>query len=237
MLDQSSLSLWAVFLAGLFSFFSSCVVPLLPTYFSLLTGVSVSTVNHRNERNLLLNAVAFLAGLSLLFIILGLTASTLGRFLISNREFIRQVSGVIIIVFGLHLVGLLKLKLLQREKRLFHIPHTPTPINSFFLGIAFSAGWTPCIGPTLGSVLLLASNSSTIQSGGYLLLIYSIGFSLPFLLIAAFSKPAISLLKRWKRFLPIIEKVNGVFMIMLGVIIYFDYFSWLTSIVDFGTHI
>lgn len=233
-----SVSLLLALGAGLLSFLSPCVLPLVPTYLSYLAGASLADLgdsdNLEFKRRLWGNALAFVAGFSLVFIFLGLSASALGQLLLTHKGLLRQVSGVLIILFGLHLTGLLRWSWLQRERRVHFIPRQATPLNSVLMGMAFSAGWTPCIGPTLGSILMLSSNSATIWQGGALLAVYSAGLAIPFLTVTMAVKPAVRLLRRWSRWIPVITVLSGVLMVIIGVMVYTNYFVRLSGLFYWG---
>jgi len=233
-----SVSLWLAFGAGLLSFISPCVLPLVPTYLSYLTGTSLSEQSAERgavvRARLWCNALAFIVGFSAIFIAFGLSASALGQLLASHQVLLRRVSGVIIIIFGLHLTGLLKVGWLMRERRFHYTPGESNPSNSLLMGMAFSAGWTPCIGPTLGSILLLASNSATTWQGGYLLAVYSAGLAVPFLAVTLAVRPAVNFLRRRANLLPLFSVLNGVLMIIVGVMVYNNYFSRLSSFFNFN---
>jgi len=236
--DSVSVPLWLAFGAGLLSFISPCVLPLVPTYVSYLTGASISELNADEngivKARLWWNALAFIAGFSAIFIAFGLSASALGQLLATHQVLLRRVSGVIIIIFGLHLTGLIKLKWLMREKRFHYIPGQSKPSNSLLMGMAFSAGWTPCIGPTLGSILLLASNSASTWQGGYLLAVYSAGLALPFLAVTLAVRPAVNFLTRRANLMPLFSVINGILMIIVGVMVFNNYFSRLSSFFNFN---
>lgn len=237
-MDSVSVPLWLAFGAGLLSFISPCVLPLVPTYVSYLTGASISELNADEngivKARLWWNALAFIAGFSAIFIAFGLSASALGQLLATHQVLLRRVSGVIIIIFGLHLTGLIKLKWLMREKRFHYIPGQSKPSNSLLMGMAFSAGWTPCIGPTLGSILLLASNSASTWQGGYLLAVYSAGLALPFLAVTLAVRPAVNFLTRRANLMPLFSVINGILMIIVGVMVFNNYFSRLSSFFNFN---
>lgn len=224
--------------AGLVSFLSPCVLPLLPTYLTYITGVSTNQLsvekNSLLKINVLLNALAFISGFSLIFILFGLSASAVGKLLLRNQILLRKTSGIIIIFLGLNMLGLLKLDWFQREKRFSFIPGKAGPLNSLLLGMVFSAGWTPCIGPILGSILLVASNTANLTMGIYLLSAYSLGLAIPFLLAALSIGWLMPLIRRWSYLLPIINKISGVLMIILGVMMFTNYLARLSSIFYFS---
>ena len=227
---MSGVSYFLAFSAGVFSFLSPCVLPLIPSYFSYLTGLSSGEISLGEERTrvmVLKNAVMFILGFSILFILFGASATFLGKFLLSHQEQLRQISGLLIIFFGLYMTGLIRLPLLMREMR-FHFQERPAGlIGSFLIGIAFGAGWTPCVGPVLGSILLYAGLSETVWKGIGLLTAYSMGLALPFLLISF----GINAFLKWfsGRLLLMLHRVSGVVLIVLGVMIFTNSLVFLTS--------
>ena len=218
------------FIAGLLSFLSPCVLPLIPAYFSFITGLSVdemTTDNKEIRQRVILSTLAYVAGFSFVFILLGASASFLGGFAFQYSWVIRYLGGGIVIVFGLHLLGLINIKGLQFEKR-FHVKKKPVHLlGTFVIGMAFGAGWTPCIGPMLGSILIVASNQETILNGVWLLAVYSAGLALPFILISIFINSMLGFMKRATRLIGIINKVAGILLIGIGLLLIFDQFKLL----------
>lgn len=222
------------FLAGLLSFLSPCVLPLTPVYMAQLVGPAIwetSTLDARKRSALrtatFLHAASFVAGFTVAFIALGATASVLGSYLSAHQLELRQIGGVVLVLFGLHVAGILRLPGLNREKRLtFHSQRSAYPL-SFLVGFIFALAWTPCVGPILSGILILASQAGTLQSGVLLLAIYSLGLGVPFLALGlAFDRlgPA---LKRLTPHLRIIEIVTGALLALMGVVVFFN---WLLLI-------
>lgn len=174
------------FVAGALSFFSPCIFPLVPAYVAHLTGTPIRENRIRGgKREILMRSLAFIGGFSVIFVLMGATASAIGQMLVQYREFIEKLAGLFIIIFGLQMAGILSFRLLMKEKRW----DTSTSkakgwLSSIFVGMAFAAGWTPCVGLTLSSILLLASSTETLYSGMVLLLVYSLGLGVPFLLLS-----------------------------------------------------
>jgi cytochrome c-type biogenesis protein len=225
MSTQITLSL--AFLAGLASFLSPCVLPLVPIYLAQLVGPSVyqATSTERTTPTRLitfLHAATFVAGFSLAFIALGATASTLGYFLRENIAVLRQGGGIILIIMGLYMTGILRIPLLDRQKRFAFQPERPSYPASLLFGIIFGIAWTPCFGPILSSILYLAASSATLQQGVWLLLVYSLGLGVPFLLLGLGFNQFSQALKWLKPHLRKIEVGTGVFMIGIGVIIFLN---------------
>ena len=220
----------AAFIAGLLSFLSPCVLPLIPAYFSFITGLSVdemTTNNKQIRQRVILSTLAYVAGFSFIFILFGASASFLGGFASQYSWVIRYLGGGIVLVFGLHLLGIINIKGLQFEKR-FHVKKKPVHLlGTFVIGMAFGAGWTPCIGPMLGSILIVAGNQETVLNGVWLLAVYSAGLALPFILISIFINSMLGFMKRATRLIGIINKVAGILLIGIGLLLIFDQFKLL----------
>src|SRR5260370_308247 len=200
-MDSSQLTLGVAFLAGLASFLSPCVLPLVPIYLAQLVGQSVYQSSGELEeegplrRTTFLHAVMFVSGFTLAFVALGATASTLGGFLRIHQFLLREIGGILLIIIGLHLTGLLQLPFLYWQKRFDFRPNRPSYPASFVIGLIFAIGWTPCIALILGPILVLASNASTLRQGVFLLLTYSLGLWIPFLLLGLILNRFSSLVK------------------------------------------
>jgi len=209
--------------AGFVSFISPCVLPLVPAYLSLLTGSSLEELaageSSGDLRGLAIgHAVAFITGFTLVFVALGLTASAIGGVLNAHRMLIAQIGGVIVVILGLQMMGALRIPLLMRDTRV-HVQHERrTHWTSGLVGIAFAAGWSPCIGPILAGILAIASQQHNAEAA-LLLLVYSLGLAVPFLLTAIAIGAVLPVLNRLKRFLPAIEFCAGVFLIAVGLVL------------------
>lgn len=201
------------FVGGLLSFLSPCVLPLVPTYLAYVGGSAEA-----KRAVLVRNALSFIAGFSLVFIALGAGASALGSVLRANQRALMLVGGVLVIVFGLVMLGVIKLPWLYRDTRVQYSGETRTPWGALLLGMAFAAGWTPCIGPILGAILTLASASGTLASGVGLLAIYALGLGVPFLLAALLLEPFMRFSRSFRRYLPWVERAAGVILIVAGVL-------------------
>ncbi|MCL4515543.1 MAG: cytochrome c biogenesis protein CcdA [Firmicutes bacterium] len=238
----ASVSWFVALTGGLLSFLSPCVLPLIPVYVSYLAGTSLgdepveSAAGRGAMRNprLVANALAFVLGFSTVFVALGASASALGKLMLRNQVLLRQVSGVLIFAFGLHTAGWLKIPLLEREKRLQLGTRGSGPLASFALGVAFGAGWTPCIGPILGSILLFAGTTQTLSQGLLLLGMYSLGMAIPFLAVALSLNWLGRSLQKLRRWMPAITVASGVFLMIMGVLVYFDIFKRLTGLYNLG---
>lgn len=233
------MSISIAFVAGLVSFLSPCVLPLVPIYLAQLVGQSVyqSTNHHGQLSNRLvtfLHAATFVIGFTIAFIALGATASTLGNFLRTYQILLRQIGGVILVLIGLHLTGLLQLPFLYWQKRIEFRPARPSYPASLLIGMIFAIAWTPCIGPILGSILVMAASTATLRFGVLLLLAYSLGLGVPFLLFGLGLNAFNRLLKWLKPHLGKIEVSTGVMMIVLGIMIFFNFLLYFNQYFNFG---
>jgi len=215
-------TLGAAFVAGLLSFFSPCILPLVPPFLCYMAGVSVTDLSQgqsvRAQPRILLSALCFVGGFSLVFIALGSTASVFGRFISAHLSMLGSVAGVLIIVMGLHFLGVFRIPLFYRSATL-QIERKPAGLaGAFVMGLAFAFGWTPCAGPILAAVLLMAGSEDTAGKGALLLLVYSAGTGVPFLIAATFTGGFIALLSRARRHLGMVEKAMGVFLIATGIV-------------------
>jgi cytochrome c-type biogenesis protein len=223
------------FLAGLASFLSPCVLPLVPIYLAQLVGPSVYQATNTDKTLsariiTFCHAALFVAGFTLAFIALGATASTLGYFLKANIGVLRQAGGIILVVMGLSMTGILRIPFLERQRRLAFHPERPSYPASLLFGVIFGIAWTPCFGPILGSILSLAAASATLQQGVWLLFAYSLGLGVPFLLLGLGFNQLSRALKWLKPHLGKIEVGTGVLMIGLGIVIFFNLLPYLVSI-------
>ena len=233
---STQITIGLAFLAGLASFLSPCILPLVPIYLAQLVGPSVyqATSTERTTSTRLitfLHAATFVVGFSLAFIALGATASTLGYFLRANIVLLRQGGGIILIIMGLYMTGIVRIPLLDRQKRFTFQPERPSYPASLLFGIIFGIAWTPCIGPILSSILYLAARSATLQQGVWLLLVYSLGLGVPFLLLGLGFNQFSQALKWLKPHLRKIEVGTGIFMIGVGVIIFFNLLLYFNQLI------
>ncbi|OQB22324.1 MAG: thiol:disulfide interchange protein precursor [Firmicutes bacterium ADurb.Bin182] len=221
-----------VFVQGLASFLSPCVLPLLPAYLAVLSGSTLddAVLDKNVHRALVWNAALFILGFTVVFVSLGAGASAIGNFLISFSEPIRIVSGILIILFGLFMLDIIPLSFLQHEKRFEVEKKAGGPLRSFLLGMAFSFGWTPCIGPVLASVLLMASREALLARGMWLLFVYSMGLAVPFMALAVFLRFLMKPLKAMKKHTPLIRRISALLLIFMGILILTDSFTLLSRI-------
>ena len=217
------------FLAGLLSFLSPCVLPLVPSYLSFITGVSGVAELESRRHLALLHAVLFVLGFSLIFIALGATATELGLLLKSYQRWVERVGGLLIIVFGLYTLGLLRIGVLSREARVQLSDKPLGFLGSVLVGVAFGAGWTPCIGPILGSILLYTSTRADLSQGLALLIAYSLGLAIPFLVAAWALEAFLGWFQRFRRYIGWVEKVAGVLLIGVGLLMLTGSFTMLSG--------
>ena len=233
---MSPFELGVALMAGIVSFVSPCCLPMVPMYLAYLAGIAVRGTNRPvlqpagggavavaapSRWLILLHACAFVAGFSVVFVALGASASMLGVFLQLHRLFLRHVAGAMIVLFGLHTAGLLRLSWLYRERRAHVDPTAGAGLGrSGLLGLAFGAGWSPCIGPMLGSILFLASNTTTLGHGVLLLVVYSLGLGIPFLLAALFVQGFARQARRVRRYFSVINAVAGGLLVLMGLLVY-----------------
>jgi cytochrome c-type biogenesis protein len=235
MSGSSDLSLYIAFGAGLLSFLSPCVLPLLPSYLAFITGLSFEELTSeeaqgKRRKTILLHSFMFVLGFSSLFTALGASASYLGQFLAAHRDTIRIAGGILIILFGLFISGIFSFDFLQREKK-FHLQNKPLGfLGSYFVGLTFAAGWTPCVGPILSSILLFASTQQDIWSGLFLLLAYSLGMGLPFLICSVALNTFLTTFRKTARHIGVITKIGGALLILVGILLLTDSLSYLSEL-------
>lgn len=223
-----SLGFGIAFMAGLLSFLSPCVLPLVPSYVTFITGVSLDDVQQK-RRAAAVHALCFILGFTLIFIALGASATVLGRVLGYYRDWIARIGGVLVIVFGLYLLGVFNIGALSRERRV-HLTDKPLGyLGTVVVGLAFGAGWTPCIGPILGSILAYSSTQADVGQGVALLSAYSLGLGIPFFLAAVAVERFLGVFSRLKRHMGTINKVAGSLLIVVGVLMVTGYLTYLSN--------
>lgn len=232
-METQTIGVLIAFSAGLLSFLSPCVLPLIPSYVTFITGLSLDDVQHA-RRAALVHGVLFVLGFSLIFLAMGAGATLLGQSLLRHRDWISRIGGIIIIVFGLYLLGVLNVGFLARERR-FHVADKPVGyFGTFLVGIAFGAGWTPCLGPILGSILVYTSSQADLGRGMGLLSAYSLGLAVPFLLSAVAIERFSTFFQRMRRQMVWVSRASGVIMIVIGIMLVTNYFTvlaaWLTTL-------
>jgi len=241
MADQ--VSILTAFLAGIVSFLSPCVLPLVPGYLSYVSGVSMEEMRASDReaeasRAILVNTLFFVLGFSIVFVSMGAAATVVGGFLLQNLPVLQRVAGAIVIVFGLHLTGLLPIKWLYQQMKFEGPQNSRGPAGATLLGLAFAAGWTPCIGPILAGILALGAGQDTVWKGMFLLAVYSAGLGVPFLLTGWATQRFLGLFEAVKRHMRLIEMTGGVMLIVIGVMMLTDSFyifqSWLSFLNRFA---
>jgi cytochrome c-type biogenesis protein len=224
----ASFGLAVSFTAGLLSFLSPCVLPLIPSYVTFVTGLSLEDAQ-RSRRASLVHSLLFVAGFTLIFLALGATATVLGRVLIAGREWITRVGGVLVIVFGLYMLGALNVRAFSQERRV-HLADKPVGyLGTVLVGAAFGAGWTPCIGPILGSILTYTASSADLSRGLAMLGAYSAGLAVPFVLSAVAVERFLAVFKRIRPYLGLVSKLSGVLLIVAGLMMVTGYFTVLAQ--------
>lgn len=231
---QEPVTILVAFAAGLLSFLSPCVLPLIPSYISYITGITFGELTQQvlPKRVRFLTAVhslLFIAGFTVVFVLLGASFTFLGGTLSQHQNIIKKIGGVIVILFGLHIAGIINLSFLERQKK-FEVKSKPLGyLGSFLVGATFSLGWTPCVGPILSSILILSSTSEEIRKGIILLLSYSAGLGLPFFISSVLINNFLAYFQKIKKYLKVITVISGLFIVAIGVMILTDYFGRLTS--------
>lgn len=227
-IDASLLpSMLVALLAGGISFLSPCVLPIVPPYLAYMSGISVGEMEGsvQARRRTITAALFFVLGLSTVFLFLGFTASALGAFFLQNQRLFSQISGVVVIIFGLHFLSVFRIPFLDVDARLDAGDRGGSALGAYVLGLAFAFGWTPCIGPQLGAILSLAATEASVARGTLLLGLYAAGLGIPFLLAAMFMTRAMGLMNRLKRHMALIERLMGVLLIVVGLALLTGAFS------------
>ena len=226
--EPAALSFMVAFVAGLLSFLSPCVLPLVPSYVGFITGMTLPEVSGR-RRAALLHALLFVMGFSLVFVLLGASATALGRALNYYQVWLQRVGGVLIIIFGFLCLGVFKVGVLNQERRVYLDRKPVGYLGSALVGVAFGAGWTPCIGPVLGAILGLAATTSDVTRGMQLLAVYSAGLALPFLIAAVAVDSFLDWFQGFRRYLPWVMRLSGLILIVVGVLLVTGEFTRLAG--------
>jgi cytochrome c-type biogenesis protein len=227
-------SLFIAFAAGLLSFVSPCVLPLVPSYITYITGLTLEELTSETERArvrgvIVANSLLFIAGFSFVFVAFGASASLVGQLLSTYQDVIRKLGGALIVLFGLYVMGVLKITFLMKEMRV-HLKSRPAGyVGSVLVGVAFAAGWTPCIGPILGTILVYASASDSMLTGVKLLASYSLGIGLPLFITALAVDSFLNYFKKIRAYMYAISVASGIFLVLVGVMIYTNSLTMLTS--------
>lgn len=224
-------AMFVALLAGLLSFLSPCVLPIVPPYLAYMSGMSMNEMKagESTRNRAILPAMFFVLGLSTVFLFLGFTASVFGVFFLKNQEIFAKISGIVVIIFGLHFLHVFRIPILDREARIDAGDRGGSAVGAYVLGLAFAFGWTPCIGPQLGAILSLAASELSIARGTLLLAVYAAGLGIPFLLAAVFITRSIRVMNWLKPHMGVIEKAMGLLLVIVGVALLtgaFTAFSW-----------
>lgn len=225
------------FFAGVISFFSPCVLPLVPSYLIYLSGATISSYGElaqaRHRRAVLIHSCSFILGFSVVFIALGISSSFLGGLLIQYQKWILRVGGLMLVIMGLNSLNVLKIPFLNREK-MVHLTERPIGLlGSFAIGVTFSLGWTPCIGPVLSTILIIASTTNAIGKGVWLLALYSLGLAIPFFVAALLVDRLMYFLQKHGYVMKYSSMIIGVMLIVIGLLLMTEYFTELTGLLSF----
>lgn len=220
----------ASFLAGILTFISPCILPLIPVYITLVTGLSIEELdNKKNLLSVFLSSVCFVLGFTTVFVFLGLSVTFIGQFFLNNINLLRIIGGITVIIFALHLLGIFKIKILYKQFGwIDKIKRTSNYFTVYLIGCAFAFSWTPCVDPILASILIMAATQGTIAKGTSLLLIYSSGLAIPFILTALFVTKFLTLFNSLKKYYKQIEIVSGILLIVIGILIISGGFNKIT---------
>jgi len=239
MLGAENVSVFVAISAGFISFLSPCILPLIPSYIAFITGISIEELSQEENlrqvrKKVIANSLMFILGFSLIFIALGASATFVSQFLTRNIRWFEIGGGVVVIILGLHFVGILRLKFLDREKKI-HLKKKPLGyLGTCLVGIAFAAGWTPCVGPILGAILMMAATTQSIFKGIVLLTFYSAGLGLPFFLSAVIIHKFFEYFKAIRKYFKLIAIAGGVLLIMVGILLISGYFSSISALLGSG---
>ena len=226
-----SLTILVAFSAGLLSFLSPCVLPLVPSYVTFITGLGLEDVS-RARRTTFVHALLFVLGFSFIFVALGAGATAFGQLMLAYRGWIAKIGGALMVLMGLWMLGVLNIGALQQERRV-HLTDKPLGyLGTVVVGIAFGAGWTPCLGPTLGAILALAATQTQLSKGIMLLAFYSAGLAVPFLLAALLLERFLSFFKKFKSHLGTVNRIAGVLLILVGVLMFTGWFERLAALLQ-----
>ena len=234
MQDLGNFPVLASLFAGVLTFISPCILPLIPVYITLVTGLSVEELdNKKNLLSVFLSSICFVLGFTTVFVFLGLSVTIIGQFFVNNMETLRIIGGIIIIVFALHLLGIFKIKLLYKQFGwMDKVKRTSNYFTIYLIGCAFAFSWTPCVDPILASILIMAATQGTVAKGTMLLLIYSAGLAIPFILTALFINRFFSVFNTLKKYYRIIEIISGILLILMGILIISGGFNKITMFVN-----
>ncbi len=234
----SEVSIVISFVAGILTFLSPCILPLFPSYIAYITGRSFNEIKDQSSSSIrritLIHSLFFILGFSIVFVLLGITFTYLGSFFGIRKIWLERVGGIFIILFAIHLLGFLKIGFLSQEKRLTYHKGKTGYISSLLIGMAFAVGWTPCVGPILSSILIYASTLESLPRAVILLSSYSLGVGVPFLIAGLLINQFLFVFNKFKAFMRFIPIVTGIFLMLIGLVLFFGQFSRLTGIIMGG---
>ena len=234
MTGTENISVLVAFTAGLISFLSPCILPMIPSYLAFITGISLEELSQdknlkKVRKSVIANSLFFILGFSILFIAMGASATFIGKFLAKNIRWFEIIGGSLVVILGLHFAGLFKLKFLEREKKI-HLEKKPLGyVGTVLVGMAFGAGWTPCVGPILGSILTMAAATQNVAKGVILLISYSIGLGIPFLLTGLLIHKFFEYFKTIRKYFRVITLVGGILLVIIGLLLITGYFTTISS--------
>jgi len=236
MSGTENISLLVCFSAGFLSFISPCILPLIPSYLAFISGVSIEELTQGNFKSarlgVILNSVLFILGFSLVFIAFGASATFIGKILLQNKRIIEIIGGIIIIILGIHFTGLIRFKFLEREKTI-HLTRKPLGyLGSFLVGTAFAAGWTPCVGPILASILTFAASTQKVMKGIIMLSFYSLGLGIPFFIAGLLIHKFFEYFKTIRKHFKVITVIGGIFLILIGIMLLSGAFSLINAYIN-----
>lgn len=234
MTGTENISVLVALTAGLISFLSPCILPMIPSYLAFITGISLEELSQdknlkKVRKSVIANSLFFILGFSILFIAMGASATFIGKFLAKNIRWFEIIGGSLVVILGLHFAGLFKLKFLEREKKI-HLEKKPLGyVGTVLVGMAFGAGWTPCVGPILGSILTMAAATQNVAKGVILLISYSIGLGIPFLLTGLLIHKFFEYFKTIRKYFRVITLVGGILLVIIGLLLITGYFTTISS--------
>lgn len=231
---SEQITYFVAFTAGLLTYLSPCLLPLIPSFVAYITGISFADLKDSSKAGatrgkVIAHSLLFIAGFSLIFILLGLTATALGKVLFQHQKLIRIIGGLLVIFFGVYLTGILRLDFLAKERRLKISTKGASYIGSLLIGVTFAAAWTPCAGPILGSILVMAGTKANMVQGALLLAVYSLGIAVPFFLTALAINSFLAKFNKFQKVIRVINIVGGVFLIVVGILIATNYLSAISE--------
>jgi len=228
---SEQITIFSAFLGGMLTFLSPCILPLIPSYIAFISGMSLmeSQENKINKLNVILSSLCFILGFSVVFILLGASATTVGTYFFSKSKLFSQIGGAVVIILGLATSGIIELPFLKYEKR-FHMKKNPLGLfGAFIVGIVFAFGWSPCIGPILAAILALASQQESVGQGITLLAIFSAGLAVPFMIVAIALNPFLKLMTKMRRYMQVVELVSGKLLVVMGMMLFLGTFGLISE--------